>query len=209
MLAALHNQVLDAKKWHQLRRWRPRTTTGWLRVALVGVALVAVALGVIGHAMAGTQQVSALVGHSAPDFSLPSEAHGHPRPGDTSLADSHGSTRLLVFFYTLCSHCLTELSTVAQVQETLAQGAPDHASQFEPLYIDAPAESPAIADAYVTRVGISAPVLLDHGAQVAARYGIVYYPTLVLVDGTGVVRGVWTGEPSAATVVSAIRHTGG
>lgn len=211
-LASPRGHALDAGASHYLPRWQPRTPTGWLRVALVTVALLAVVLGIIARAMAGTQQANALVGHSAPGFSLPSEAHGQLLPGQTSLADTHGSTastRLLVFFYTLCSHCLTELATVSQVQATLTQDHSERTAGIVPLYIDSPAESPAIADAYVTRVGIDAPVLLDRDAQVASRYGIAYYPTLVLVDHGGIVRGVWTGEPSATTLASAIRQAGG
>ncbi|HEX6818701.1 MAG TPA: TlpA disulfide reductase family protein [Ktedonobacterales bacterium] len=207
-LASSPNNETGADSRRRIPHWRPRTPVAWQRVALVGVALLAVALGILGRALSGTQQVSALMGHAAPDFSLTSEARGQLLPGETSLASSHGSPRLLVFFYTLCTHCLTELATVAHVQESLAQDGAAPAEHFVPLFIDSPAESPAIADAYVMRVGISAPVLLDSGARVAARYGIAYYPTLVLVDGAGVVRATWTGEASAATVTSAIRQAG-
>ncbi len=184
----------------------PLTAGAWLRLALVVVALVALLLGIVSRVSAGSQRVDALVGHAAPPFALTSEVHGQAQPGVTSLASSRGSTRLLVFFYTLCSHCLGELATVAQTQQTLAQQS---GSGFVPLYIDSPGENPATADAYVTRVGIDTPVLLDGGGQVAARYGIAYYPTIVLVDGDGIVRATWTGEPDVATLVSAIRQVGG
>ena len=183
-----------------------RLTPGiWLRLVLVVIAAVALLLGAVSRVTAGTQHVDALVGRAAPAFTLPGEVHGQLQSGATSLAASHGSTRLLVFFYTLCSHCLPELATVEQAQQTLAH---ESGPGFVPVYIDSPAENPATADAYVTRVGITAPVLLDAGSQVAAHYGIAYSPALVLVDGGGIVRDTWTGEPDATTLVTAIRQRG-
>lgn len=169
----------------------------------MALALLSVGLGIAARAAAGSQRVSQLVGQPAPSFALPAEAHGHVQPGIVSLDAGRGHPQLLVFFYTLCTHCLGELATTHDVTQHVAQD-PAHAGDLRVAYIDSPAENPMIPDAYVTRVGIDAPVLLDHDAQVAGRYGIAFYPTLVLLDGSGVVRATWTGEPSAATLEGAI-----
>jgi hypothetical protein len=57
------------------------------------------------------------------------------------------------------------------------------------------------------RLAITDPVLLDADGQVAARYGIAYYPTLVLVDGQGSVRNIWTGEIDASALRAGIAQT--
>src|SRR5262249_51802559 len=113
---------------------------------------------------------------------------------------------LLVFFFTLCPHCLGELQTVRVV--VAAHGDTPGGAGLVPLYINSPAERASIPDAYVTRVGIQAPVLLDGDGRVAARYGIYAYPTLVLVDARGIVRATWTGAASAADLDAAISHLG-
>ncbi len=167
------------------------------------LALAALALGIATRASAGTQTVNRLMGRPAPAFTLSVAVRGQPQPADVSLADQHGHPALLVFFYTLCTHCLGELQTVRDVAAAHA------ASGLEPLYIDSPAEPPAIPYTYLLRAEIDAPVLLDRGAAVATAYGIHFYPTIVLVDGSGTVRAAWTGETSATELDQGIRRLAG
>jgi peroxiredoxin len=171
-----------------------------LRVGLALLALLALALGVAARVSAGTQTVDGLIGQPAPAFTLPVEAHGQTQATQVSLAAHAGRPVLLVFFYTLCTHCLGELETVRDIASVHADAG------LEPLYIDSPAELPTIPDAYLMRARIDAPVLLDGGAHVAAAYGIRYYPALVLVDAGGTVRATWTGEASAAALDAGIRR---
>jgi peroxiredoxin len=167
------------------------------------LALAALVLTIATRASAGTQTVDRLIGLPAPAFTLSAAVRGQPQPTSVSLADQHGHPVLLVFFYTLCTHCLGELQTVRDVASARA------ASGLQPLYIDSPAEPPAIPYAYVIRVQIDAPVLLDSGAAVATAYGVHSYPALVLVDGSGTVRAAWTGETSAAELDQGIRRLTG
>jgi peroxiredoxin len=175
----------------------------WLHAGLALLTIVALALAIATRVSTGAQAVDHLIGRPAPAFSLPVEAHGHSLPTNTSLAALRGRPALLVFFYTLCTHCLGELGTVRDVAAAHAD------SGLQPLYIDSPAEPPAIPDAYLTRAQIDTPVLLDGGAQVAAAYGIRFYPALVLVDANGTVRATWTGEASAAALDVSIRRLSG
>lgn len=184
-----------------LRLWG-RSRGWWMRVALLALALLALALGIAVRATAGAQTLDALVGRPAPAFSLPAEANGQLQPKPVSLASQRGHPTLVVFFYTLCTHCLGELQTVSGVVSAHAAAHP--ASGLVPLYIDSPAESPAIPDAYLSRIGIDAPVLLDRDGAVAASYGIRYYPALALLDARGTVRASWTGEASAASLGDAL-----
>jgi peroxiredoxin len=190
-----------------LVRLNPRRLTAptarWLRVGLVLLALAALALVVAARASGGAQEVDRLVGRPAPAFTLPVEAHGQTQSAPVSLAAQRGHPVLVVFFYTLCTHCLGELETVRDV-------AAAHASSgLQALYIDSPAEPRGIPDAYLSRVRIAAPALLDDDAHVAATYGIRYYPALVLVDAQGTVRATWTGEASATALDDGIRRLAG
>jgi hypothetical protein len=72
------------------------------------------------------------------------------------------------------------------------------------VYIDSPAELPNLPDLMMQRLAITDLVLLDADGRVAARYGVAYYPALVLIDERGIVRAIWTGEADAATVRAGI-----
>jgi peroxiredoxin len=181
----------------------PRSPGQWLRAGILLVALAGLVLSIAARASAGAQTVNQLVGRPAPAFTLSAELRGQLQPTHFSLADQHGHPVLLVFFYTLCPQCLGQLQTVRDVTSAHA------ASGLAPLYIDSPAELPAIPYAYVIRDQIDAPVLLDSGGAVATAYGIRYYPTLVLVDGSGTVRATWTGTTSAAELDQGIRRLTG
>lgn len=177
----------------------PATASGWLRAGVLAAALLALVLGVAARALAGTSQSApALVGRLAPAWTLPVERAGQRLPTSVTLASERGHPVLLVFFYTLCVHCLSQVQTAAAV------GRDETARGLSVLYVDSPAERPDIVAAYLDRLQIDAPVLLDADGAVAERYGVRFYPTLVLVDGGGVVRGVWLGETSTAPIERAL-----
>lgn len=131
-------------------------------------------------------------------FTLPAEQAGVPLPAPVTYAPAPGRPTLLVFFYTLCTHCLLQMQSANVV-----------ASDFPALrrvYINSPAERPNLPDLMMRRLAITNPVLLDADGTVAARYGIAYYPALVLIDGRGIVRAIWTGEVDSATLRAGIGH---
>jgi peroxiredoxin len=184
--------------------WLPATRLTWLRASLLALALVALALGIATRVLAGTPaEAQRLVGRPAPAFALPAETRGQPQPGTVTLAAQRGHPVLLAFFYTLCAHCLTQMQTVSGVTARWADRG------LGVLYLDSPGEPPSIPATYLDRVGIESSVLLDPTAAVAARYGIHFYPTLVLVDAQGTVREVWTGETSAAALESGLQRAMG
>ena len=162
----------------------------------VGLALV---LALATRAAAGPDDTSArLVGRPAPSFALPAEQGARLLSTPVRLASAPGHPVVLIFFFTLCPHCLNEVRALHDLAADPALAS----AQF--LYVDAPAERLNIADAYVARAGITAPVLLDDGGAVAARYDVHYYPTVVLLDGGGIVRFVWTGETAASVIRAGI-----
>lgn len=186
---------------------RPRWEPGWLqRTGVVVCALLALALGLLARMSAPDPARGArLIGHAAPAFTLPVEQNGKmlAEPDGFTTASDNKPT-LLVFFNTLCIHCLSEISSAQQASSATA------GASLNILFIDSPGESAQITGAYMARLRLDPPVLLDAGGKVAHAYDADYRPTLVLLDGAGVVRAVWTGETSATTlsagVADALRH---
>ena len=165
---------------------------GMLAAALLAIVLV-IAFRACVPSPTATQQH---IGRPAITFTLPAEQNGVLLPAHVTVTPAPGKPTLLVFFYTLCTHCLLHMQSAHAV-----------ASEFPSLhsiYIDSPAERPNLPDLLMQRLAITDPVLLDADGAVAARYGIAYYPTLVLIDGRGVVRDIWTGEVDAATLRAGI-----
>ncbi len=173
---------------------------GKLRRALWLAVLAAAVLAVILAALVRVTtpaplDATRLAGRPAPLFSLRAERDGQLLPDPISLSAQRGHPVLLVFGYSLCAHCLNGFQAAHEV------AAAPHGLVV--LYMDSPAEDAAIIDAYARRLGLDAPIPLDPGGAVAARYGIAAYPAFILVDRAGVVRGVWSGEVSASTLETA------
>ncbi|HEV8190574.1 MAG TPA: TlpA disulfide reductase family protein [Ktedonobacterales bacterium] len=176
-----------------LPRAIPRTGTQALWMGTVLAGLLAVLLAATLRAQANVpSSIGGLAGKSAPGFTLPAERDAELLPQPVSYSPHSGHPTVLVFFFTLCTHCLLETKTL----HDLAEAYPGSGLQM--LYIDSPGESPKIADMYVKRLGITMPILLDGNGRIAARFGVRYNPTVLFVDGQGVVRTVRIGESSDA-----------
>lgn len=179
----------------QVTRWRtsPHATSRALRGGMLAAALLAIVLVISFRACApSSTTIQQRINQPAIAFALPAEQGGILAPQPVTFTPTAGKPTLLVFFYTLCAHCLL------QIQQTHAV-----ASEFSGLhivYINSPAERPNLPDLMLRRIAVSDPVLLDADGKVAARYGIAYYPALVLIDGHGIVRHIWTGEVDSATL---------
>lgn len=168
-----------------------------LRGGVLVSALLAVALLVAFRATAPSPTATQRqINQPATAFTLPAEQAGVRLPAPAMFAPANGKPTLLVFFYTLCTHCLLQM----QSTHTVTAGFPD----LRAVYIDSPSELPNLPDLMMQRLGITDPVLLDTDGRVAARYGIAYYPSLVLIDGRGIVRAIWTGETDAASLHAGI-----
>jgi peroxiredoxin len=184
-----------------ITRARAISTPTWLKVGIIAVALVAilVAVGIRASTPTGAS-AGALVGKSAPDFALAVATAPAAAPQTVSLAVQRGHPVLLVFFFTLCTHCQSQLRTVHTVAAPYAErGLTTYA-------INSPAESYDVLASYSARLGFDPVILRDSRAMVADTYGVQLYPTTILIDGQGVVRSVWTGETDAATLDEALRQ---
>jgi len=184
-------------------RLRRVSVGGWLRLAVIGCVALALSLAALARAAAPTpNQAKSLIGHTAPSFTAPAAQSGQTLAQPVSFDGRSGRRTLLVFFDTLCVHCLTGVQTAGQI--ALEPGLPP----LDIIYVDAPGENADITGKYMARLRIDAPVLLDHDARIASRYGVAYYPSFILVDSHGIVRAVWTGTPTASELRATIAHTG-
>ena len=183
------------------RRLIRRDPSWLLRAGVTACALGALALLILTRATAPNPTApNALIGRPAPTFTLPAAQGGATLPAPSHFSGAGGRPTLLVFFHTLCVHCLDEITAARQA----AADAPD--GPLDVIFIDTPAESAQITGAYMARQQLDPPVLLDRSGAVARAYGAVYRPAVALVDQRGVVRGVWIGETAEATLSAGIRR---
>lgn len=181
-------------------RWLAQRERVWLlRVGIIACALVAFVWLLVARisAPAPTAPIS-LTGRAAPAFTLSAAQNGAILPAPVRFPTASGRPTLLVFFNTLCVHCLSEIGVARQVA-SYAPGGP-----LDVIFVDTPAENAQITGAYMARIQLDPPVLLDSGAAVAGAYRVGYGPTIILVDARGTVRGAWVGETSAAALESGI-----
>lgn len=166
-----------------------------LRVGVIACAALALMLAILTRGQAGSPgDAQRLVGQATPQFTLPAVRDGRLLPQPVALLAHQGHPVLLLFTYSLCPHCLAETQTVQQLQQRYA------ASGLYSTYVDSPAEAIRIVTAYQQRLNLDDPVLLDNDGTVASRFGIHYYPAVVLIDARGVIRYVETGETSSQTL---------
>lgn len=180
-------------------RWRTTriSASQALRGGMLAAALLVVILLVSFRACAPSPTATRQhINRPAIAFTLPAEQAGALLPAPVAVTPASGKPTLLTFFYTLCTHCLLEMRT--------AHGVASEFPSLRSVYINSPAERPNIADLMMQRLAITDPVLLDDDGKVAARYGVSYYPSFVLIDAQGVVRDIWTGEVDAATLHAGI-----
>jgi peroxiredoxin len=177
--------------------------SGWLTAGVAITVVLALALGIAIRVSGGNASAAErLVGKPAPAFALPIESRGQVLRQTVSLGEQRGHMVLLVFMYSLCPHCQSQIEAAQGLEhERTAAGV-------RILYIDSPAESPSIIDAYAERLGIAGsdatPILMDNGGSLARAYGITYYPATILIDAHGTVAHVWIGETGSSALHSAI-----
>ena len=172
-----------------------RLLIGAACVLVLAAVVLSVAVRLSAPPAGGAQR---LTGHLSPELSLPAEQSGRLLPSAVSLAPERGHPTLIVFFFSLCPHCHAVVPAVRQLEGAYA------ARGLRVLYVDSPAENSGIADAYAARMGITSPVLLDASGKAAGKFGVAYFPGIVLVDERGIVRAAWTGETPQAALRAAV-----
>lgn len=140
-----------------------------------GLGLLFLTAGVAASAQAG------LNGSPAPDFALKSTSGENLR-----LSEYRGSVVVLSFWASWCGRCRDALPEL----QALRARFPDESLTMLSINLDADAET---ARETAARAGLSFPVLLDIGRDVAHLYDPGKMPMTLLIDRHGQVRHVYEG----------------
>jgi protein SCO1/2 len=126
------------------------------------------------------------IGHPAPGFALAT-----PAMQELALSSLRGRVVLLNFWATWCKPCKTELPRLSAWYEKL------RARGFTVVGIDQE-ESSADVAAFVGKLHVPYPIVLDADGVVADRYNVRGTPTTLLLDRRGIVVDVHLGPLSSA-----------
>ncbi len=103
-----------------------------------------------------------------------------------------GKPLVIRFWADWCKYCEGEMKII----ETVYQLHRDQGLQV--LAINAGQDKPAVV-AFMKKIGVTYPALLDEQSKIARSYGVVGLPTTYFVDAHGIVRGKIVGEADEAT----------
>lgn len=127
----------------------------------------------------------------APAFSLP-RLGGNGRPAEgLSLGDLRGKVVILDFWATWCVPCVEALPDMAAFDQRM------RGRGVTTLGILTDDDDLRGAARMVRDLGVTYPVLVDADNEVGDRYAIDSLPTLVVVDGSGVIRATEVGPRPA------------
>ena len=106
-------------------------------------------------------------------------------------AATAGKPLVIRFWADWCKYCEPEMKAIEVVYQR-------HKDKGLEVYaVNAGQDKPAVA-AFIIKLGVTYPVLLDEQSAIAKRYGVVGLPTTYFVDAKGVVRGKVIGEADEA-----------
>lgn len=106
-------------------------------------------------------------------------------------AAASGRPLVIRFWADWCKYCEPEMKAIDAVYRRHRDKG------LEVLAINA-GQDQATVEAFIRKLGVTYPVLLDEKSSIAKRYGVVGLPTTYFVDAKGVVRGKVIGEADEA-----------
>jgi peroxiredoxin len=124
-----------------------------------------------GHGL--EKSVATLAGKPAPAFELKDLAGRK-----VSIADFQGKTVLLDFWATWCAPCRQEMPTFEKLRREFA------GKDVVILTVDVD-EPEAVAAQYMKDEKLTFPVLIAEGTDMVTRYGVVAFPTTLVIDADG------------------------
>lgn len=128
------------------------------------------------------------VGGTAPSFEA-MRLDGAPVQVPAAYA---GKPLAIRFWADWCRFCEGEMKDIEAVYRR-------HKDQgLEVIAVNAGQDKATVA-AFVAKIGVSYPALVDEKSAIARQYGVVGLPTTYFVDAKGVVRAKLVGEADAAT----------
>ncbi|GAB1411398.1 MAG: hypothetical protein AMXMBFR31_15700 [Candidatus Desulfobacillus denitrificans] len=106
-------------------------------------------------------------------------------------AAAGGKPMVIRFWADWCRYCEPEMKAIDAVYRRHRDRG------LEVLAVNAGQDRKTV-DAFIRKLGVGYPTLLDEQSAIAKRYGVVGLPTTYFVDGKGVVRGKVIGEADEA-----------
>ena len=174
-----------------MRRWIPRRRMRLL-AGVVAVVAVIVALLMTGLGRDPSVIASPLVGHVAPNFTLP-QLDGPP----VTLAKLRGQVVVINFWASWCTECQVEQAALDQTwQQFQDSGVVVIGVNFE--------DSRGAARDYVRTDGVTYPVVEDAGSKTALAYGLRGVPETFVVSQSGRIVNHVIGPVDAATLATEV-----
>ncbi|MDP3537830.1 MAG: TlpA disulfide reductase family protein [Azonexus sp.] len=128
------------------------------------------------------------IGDPAPKFSAPAlDGKNHEFP-----AAFAGKPLVIRFWADWCKYCEGEMKAI----EAVYQRQKDKGLAI--VAVNTGQDKPTVA-AFIQKIAVTYPALLDEQSAIAKRYGVVGLPTTYFVDAQGIIRGKIVGEADAAT----------
>lgn len=136
----------------------------------------------------GGPRVNLNTGDAAPGFNARQLAGGSLSFPD----DLRGKPVVLRFWADWCRYCEGEMKSIEQVyRRRLGEG-------LNVLAVNVGQDEKTVA-AFIKKIGVSYPALIDEEAAIARQYGVMALPTTFFVDGQGKVQAKILGEADEAT----------
>jgi peroxiredoxin len=169
-------------------------TTG--RKVAVRCAVLFVLLSCHLTAANGAERVTLKIGDPPPPFSLQdTEGRTVTAPGDF-----RGKTVVVHFWADWCPYCLEEMPVLENLYR-------QYGKQGLVVYAVNVGQGLAAARAYINRVNITYPVLLDPEGKTAKSYGVLGLPRTFFIDRKGAIKYKLLGEASGDTLRRLVLNT--
>uniref|UniRef100_Q47EZ6 Cytochrome C biogenesis protein n=1 Tax=Dechloromonas aromatica (strain RCB) TaxID=159087 RepID=Q47EZ6_DECAR len=127
------------------------------------------------------------IGSIAPTF----QAFGADGSAVHFPAAYFGKPLVIRFWADWCKYCEGEMKAI----ETVYQA---NRGKLQVLAINA-GQDKATINAFIKKISVTYPALLDENSAIARSYGVVGLPTTFFIDGKGIVRGKIVGEADETT----------
>jgi peroxiredoxin len=179
----------EAPSIHEALLLKTKITGGNLTVCTFCCVLI------ILFALSGCSKGPPAAGEVLPGFTL-SDLKGEKI---TAPDDFIGKVMIIRFWVEGCKSCLKEMPMIDDLYNKYKEGG------LVVLAVNV-GQSKDVAEAFVTKLKISYPVLLDTHSVTAKRYGIKAVPFTLIVDRKGIIRKRILGETESETFEKIIKN---